>query len=164
MNKKIYILCVDDELDVLNAVVDDITELENLFPIESASSAAEALELVNEIHEKGFHVGLILCDHIMPQQTGVDLLIKLHEEERNKLIRKVLLTGQAGLDDTVAAINFAKITHYIAKPWNKDELLTICKRELGNFIINSDIDPMPYLSILDPDQIQRAVSHGIMGD
>lgn len=153
---------MDDERDVLDSVVMDLEGLESLFPIEAASSAAEAHEILQEIKQQGDRIGLIICDHVMPLKNGSDLLIEIHKDSENKSIRKILLTGQAGLTDTIEAINKAKITHFISKPWDKENLLSVVKRELSNFILNSEMDPLPYLSIMEPDHINKAAQNGLM--
>lgn len=156
---KLVILCVEDEPDVLDAVVRGLEELEDTFPIEAAADAAEARELLEAIDARGDEVGLIFCDHIMPGENGVDLLVSLQADPRWKPARKVLLTGQAGLEATVRAVNEAELAHYVAKPWEENELIEVAKRELTAYVIHRDLNPMPYLQALDAaalgDQLRR---------
>lgn len=79
MDHQIYILVVEDELEVMDALVNDLQQFEEFFPVESANSAEEARTVVNEIYAAGNEVGLILCDHVMPGQNGVDFLIDLEK-------------------------------------------------------------------------------------
>ena len=151
--EKIYILCVDDEPDVLRAVARDLAPLEEAFPVETASSADEAKKLIGEILDKGDRAGLILCDHVMPGQSGVDLMIELRERPEMDDARMVLFTGQAGHEDTIEAINRAGITRYIAKPWDREVLLGIARNELSSFIIASGRDPLPYMRYLDRERL-----------
>jgi CheY-like chemotaxis protein len=156
---EIVICCIEDEPDVLDAVVKELASLEDTFPVEAAADAAEARELLDSIHARGDTVGLIFCDHIMPGETGVDLLVDLQKDERWRHTRKVLLTGQAGLDATVKAVNEAGLSHYVAKPWDPDELVDVAKQELSAYVIDRDLNPMPYLRVLDAavlgDQLRR---------
>ena len=46
---KIYILCIEDEPEVLEAVVRDLAKFEDKFPIESASCVDEARKVVDEV-------------------------------------------------------------------------------------------------------------------
>jgi CheY-like chemotaxis protein len=160
----IYLLCVDDEADVLDAVVRELAPLEDVFPVEAAASAAEARQRLDAIAKKGDAVGVLFCDHIMPGQSGVDLLVDLQKDPRWQDTRKVLLTGQAGLDATVKAVNQADLAHYIAKPWDRDELLKVARKELGEFLIVRDINPMPYLSHLDAAQLGPLLRRHLDGD
>jgi CheY-like chemotaxis protein len=165
--KQIYILCVDDELDVLQAVARDLASAEELFPVETAASAAEAKQIVERIKRtKGAALGLIFCDHIMPGQNGVDFLIELAEDPATCRTRKVLFTGQAGLEDTVQAINRAGIQHYLAKPWQKENLLAVTRDLLTDYVIEQDLDPLPFMRFLDAVRLaeflhQRNRLHGM---
>ena len=87
------ILVVEDELEVMDALVNDLERFEEYFPVESANSAEEAQSVVNDIYESGNEVGLILCDHVMPGQNGVDFLIQLQSSIEKHFAKKVLVTG-----------------------------------------------------------------------
>lgn len=164
-NPKLYILCVDDEPSVLAAVERDLAPLEAVFPLESAEDAAQAKTLVEEIHARGDRVAIILCDHLMPGQSGVDFLIELNRNADTAAIRKVLLTGQAGHQDTIDAVNHAGLQHYISKPWQAGALVSVVRTQLTEFVLAENIDPMPYLSALDAVRIAEAIrSKGIISD
>ena len=62
----------------------------------------------------------MIADQIMPGMKGVELLEEVHR--RCPRTTKILLTGQAGLDAVVDAINRADLNHYIPKPWDETEL------------------------------------------
>jgi DNA-binding NtrC family response regulator len=146
---KITIVCVEDEPDVLDAVIRELEPLEDLFIVEAAENAADARALLVKIRERGDECAVIFCDHIMPGETGVDLLVDLQKDDRWRRTRKVLLTGQAGLDATVKAVNQAELAHYIAKPWEQDEVLQVAKHEIALYFKARDLNPMPYLRHLD---------------
>jgi CheY-like chemotaxis protein len=153
----IFIICVEDEHQVLDVLLKDLEEFEDVFPIEIASSADEARELIEEVKELGGKIGLILCDHIMPGDNGVDLLIEMKANEFTKDTRKVLITGQAGLEDTVKAVNRAGLNHYIAKPWDKNELAEVVKKELTNFVVNNEENLLPFMTLLDGEKLQEEI-------
>ncbi|OXX26225.1 response regulator, partial [Vibrio sp. V08_P9A1T1] len=115
---KFLILCVDDEREVLDSVIQDLDEFEEFFILEAAESVAEAKEVIADHQAQNIKLALILCDHIMPEQTGISFLIELSRNEETQHTRKVLLTGQAGLEDTVEAVNHASLHFYVAKPWD----------------------------------------------
>jgi len=160
MSKKIYILVVEDEPEVLDAIVRDISDFEDFFPIEMADTAEEAREIVQDILEKDDGIGLILCDHVLPGDNGVELLVELQHKEETNSTRKVLITGQAGLQETVRAVNEADLKHYIAKPWNKDELVDIVKELLTDYVLDHVDDVLPYMKVLDGGRIAEAIRKG----
>lgn len=162
---KVYILLVDDEQAVLEAATRDLEELEDTFPIETADNAKEAERLIEEIHDRGDKVGVIFCDHVMPGGNGVDLLIRLEEKIENRHMRKVLITGQAGLDATIRAVNESRLNQYVAKPWKSEDLVRIAREQLTEFFIASGEDARPYLGQLDSKRMAEAIHRrNIIGD
>ncbi len=161
---KIVIVCVEDERDVLDAVIRELEPLEDLFLIEAAENAKEARELLLKIREREDETAVIFCDHIMPGENGVELLVDLQKDDRWKRTRKVLLTGQAGLEATVKAVNQAELAHYIAKPWEGDEILQVAKREIALYLKARDLNPLPYLRHLDVDLIKDLMRKHLSGD
>lgn len=69
---------------------------EEHFIIEAAESVAEAKSVIEDYRQETIPLALILCDHIMPEQTGIQFLIELNQEADTTRTRKMLLTGQAG--------------------------------------------------------------------
>ena len=124
MLKKYYALCVDDDQAVLNQLAAQLEDhFQDFCEFEYAESGEEALELYHELVDSGARVWLVVCDQFMPDISGDSLLAKIHEHD-NRVI-KVLLTGQAGLESTIRAINHAGLNYYIEKPWSKESLLLI---------------------------------------
>jgi response regulator RpfG family c-di-GMP phosphodiesterase len=111
------ILCVDDEANILSA-------LRRLFrphgyTVHVANSGAEGLELLDREH-----VDLIISDMRMPVMDGAAFLAEARKRHPDTV--RLLLTGYADMESTVAAINSGQITRYISKPWNdQDVLLTV---------------------------------------
>lgn len=155
---KYLILCVDDEREVLDSVLQDLAVFEDNFVIEGAESVTEAKEVIAEMKGDGIKLALILCDHIMPEQTGISFLIELNQADDTRVARKVLLTGQAGLEDTVEAVNNASLDYYVAKPWRGDELRSALVQQLTTFMIQNDDNLLSWVSILDSEAILNAMS------
>ena len=86
--------------------------------------------------ERESRVAVIIADQIMPGMKGVELLEKVHR--RSPATAKILLTGQAGLDAVVAAINRAELNHYIAKPWDEAGLRLAVENLLRTFRLQSE--------------------------
>ncbi len=157
---KIYIVCIEDEDEVRDAIVKDVEILEAMFPIEATSSAEEALALIGTIYDEGNEVGLILCDHVLPGIQGVELLIELAQNPETVDSKKVLITGQAGHQDTIRAINEADIDYYISKPWTKDQLLSVCRRELTEYLVDAEKNLVDFMGVLGTDGQPHAAQTG----
>jgi diguanylate cyclase (GGDEF)-like protein len=115
------ILCVDDEDGVLAALRAQLgARFGHEVSIATASSGDDALVLFDELEKDGEKVAVIIADQIMPGMKGVDLLERI--DRRSPLTTKILLTGQAGLDAVISAINRAHLNHYIPKPWDEASL------------------------------------------
>ncbi|SHF05758.1 response regulator [Vibrio gazogenes] len=158
MNQRYLILCVDDEREILDSVVQDLDCFEDDFVVEAAQSVSEAKEVLSDCQQQEIPLALILCDHIMPEQTGIQFLIELNADPQTAKARKILLTGQAGLDDTVKAINHAGLDFYISKPWQGDALRQTIKHQLTQYMIQNESDLSPWMKILDTAEILTALS------
>ena len=107
------LLCVDDEANILSS-------LRRLFrphgyKVLVAGSGAEGLELL-----AGEHVDLIISDMRMPGMDGAAFLAEARKRYPQTV--RLLLTGYADMESTIAAINSGQIARYIAKPWNDQDL------------------------------------------
>lgn len=122
--EKGFIVCVDDQPEVVNAL---LAQLENavgeVCDIEIAESAEEALDVIEDLRQRGERVDVVLTDEIMPGMQGSKLLEIVHQRDPN--IMTAMLTGQAGVDDIVYAINHADLNICIKKPWDYGELKNI---------------------------------------
>lgn len=149
----LYILCIDDQREVLNSLVEDLAPLEEHLEIEATENVDEAWEVIEDIDAAGNYLAVVISDHIMPGTTGVDFLISLRKDPRFTSAKKVLLTGLATHQDTIEAINKAELDKYIEKPWNKDDLIRIVKTLLTQFMIENGIDYQSRIELTDPETL-----------
>ena len=157
--KKIAILCIEDEPEVREAVLRDLRPLEKHFHIEAAGDTSDATALLADFANQDILPGLILCDHRLPGENGVEFLTRIHDEPEYRATRKVLLTGQAGHQDTIKAVNEAGLNHYLAKPWEPADLIETCKDQLTRYVLGrDDVDPMEYLAVLDAPKLLEAIA------
>ncbi len=154
---KIYIICIEDQREVLNAVLKDLEPFEGAFFLEGCESADEAEELLNELDAKGDLVGLMVCDHVMPGKSGVELLTEVNRDPRFSHTKKLLLTGLATHQDTIQAINAAAIDCYIEKPWNVDALQKQARTLLTRFLFDYGLGYEKYLPYLDKNAVLEHV-------
>lgn len=152
------ILCIEDERAVLDALLRDLEPFANAFRIEPAENAADARGVVDSFLARGGHVALVLADHLMPGTSGVDFLVTLNNDERTRPTRKVLVTAQAGLADTVKAINEADLHHYIAKPWTPEALQATVRKQLTDYAIECIPDLLPFMGVLDRGRLLDALN------
>lgn len=150
---KLYIICVDDQREVLNALTEDLEMFEPLVNIEECESADEAWEVIESVDNEGDHVAVLVTDQVMPKNSGVDLLKKLREDGRFNDTRTILLTGQATHKDTIEAINLAHLDHYIEKPWTKTSLHDTIKTLITKFILAKGIDYKGYADVIDQNTL-----------
>ncbi|MFM2198451.1 MAG: hypothetical protein RLZZ505_1883 [Verrucomicrobiota bacterium] len=157
----IAILCLEDESEVRDAIVRDLRPFAKHFRIETASDVTDAAAVLADLAMDGDPLGLILCDHRLPGETGVEFLTHIHHTPEYVAARKVLLTGQAGHQDTIRAINEGGLNRYLTKPWNPAELGEVVRSELTQYVVQSGMNPLPYLDILNPEPLLHCISkHG----
>lgn len=157
MDNEIYIVIIEDELEVMEALLGDLEFIEPSFPLEAANNAEEAVSVMEQIEADGHKVGLLLCDHVLPGKNGIDLLIELQDHPTLKHSKKVLVTGQAGLEDTVQAINKAHLDYYIGKPWSKEELQEVVIEKLTDYVIEQKLNLLPFMSVLNATRLAEAL-------
>lgn len=122
MDGKKAIICVDDEAIIVLALKQELqNRLGDEYIYESAMSAEEALQVIEELSGDSVCVILVISDWLMPGIKGDEFLIRL--KIKYPEIRSILITGQA--DD--AAIERARadagVNAVLRKPWNTDDLL-----------------------------------------
>ncbi|MEL6890698.1 MAG: response regulator [Actinomycetota bacterium] len=152
----LVVLVVEDEAEVRSAVVRDLADLGAAIRVDEAESVDDAEAAIEELIAAGDHLGLVVADHRLPGRTGVDLLVELHADTRFPHLRKILLTGQAGHGDTIRAINRAALDHYLAKPWDPEELRTVVRERLTDHVVDAHLDPLPWLGDLDGPRLLEA--------
>ena len=153
------ILILEDEAEVRAALERDLLPFADVVRLEVASSADEAWEVIDELSDDGDVLALALCDHRMPGTTGVEFLVQMAHDPRTAATRKVLVTGQAQLEDTVHAVNEADLDYYIAKPWDVENLHSVVRAMLTDYVEALDIDPLPYFEVLDQQRALTLTRH-----
>jgi adenylate cyclase len=109
------VLIVDDEpfnLDLLEQELGDQN-----YSIERASDGVEALEKV-----ESFQPDVILLDYMMPKMNGIEVVKRLRQDEKYKLIPVILLTAKGSQEDKVRGLD-AGADDYVVKPFDSFELL-----------------------------------------
>jgi len=172
--EKPVILCVDDEASILEAVRSQLRgHYNDEFDIEIASSGAEAVELVSELIEDGIELWVVICDEIMPERRGHDVLSEVHTLSPKS--KTILLTGQAEIDAVTESVNNANLFRFIAKPWERLDLLMTVDHAVESLRAEEErvkrteafhrFVPSDFLAVLGVDDpIKAEVNKGMMQD
>lgn len=123
--RKHTILCVDDEIDNVQA-------LERIFRQEytvlKATSGKQALEILDQNPDT---VSVIITDQKMPEMTGVEFLTRSLDKNPDAI--RLLLTGFTDVDSVISAINSGRIYRYLTKPWDPVDLQNTVARAIERF-------------------------------
>lgn len=133
MSKRFVILCVDDEITVLDSLKVELNKaLNDNYLIETVDNGEEALSLFQELIEEDYEIPLVIADYIMPSMKGDELLKLIHE--KSPLTLSIMLTGQATVEGVANAVNYASLYHFISKPWDSDELRDIVNKACKKYL------------------------------
>ncbi|ATQ78190.1 signal transduction response regulator receiver domain protein [Massilia violaceinigra] len=111
------ILLVDDEINVLNALVRAMRqhlEIEDLH-IETFTDPFDALTRCAECT-----FDLVISDFRMPQMTGVEFLHAIKEVAPDTV--RMILSASTEFETVTSAINDAQVFRFIPKPWQVGDL------------------------------------------
>jgi response regulator RpfG family c-di-GMP phosphodiesterase len=112
MNQRV--LFVDDEPNILEGIQ---RTLRKQVELQTASSGAEALRLIGESGP----FAVVVSDMRMPAMNGAQFLAKVREREPDTV--RMILSGHADLEATIAAVNEGHIYRFLTKPCPTDRLL-----------------------------------------
>jgi thioredoxin reductase (NADPH) len=114
------ILCIDDDAQVLRALVRDLkSKYRDQYKIISTADVKEALASLLELKNKGETIAMFVTDQRMPGVEGVAFLekaISYYPEAK-----RVLLTAYSDTDAAIRAINTVQLDYYLVKPWDPPE-------------------------------------------
>jgi CheY-like chemotaxis protein len=111
--EKLTVLCVDDEIRVLQALE---RLMRDRYRVLTAPGGAAGVDLLN----RDPSISIVLSDMRMPEMDGAQFLSKA-QAVRPSAIR-ILLTGHADTDAAIRAINEGQIFRFITKPCTPDRL------------------------------------------
>ncbi len=127
-NERPTILVVDDEPGVLKAIQ---RLLKSDYQVVLASKPESALEVL-----KKQPVAVLLADQRMPEMSGVELLEAARNIQPHTM--RILLTGYADIDATIAAVNQGQIFYYMTKPYEPQELRLIIQRAVEQYRLREE--------------------------
>lgn len=117
MKTKYKILYVDDEESNLRIFKDNFRRD---FEVKTAISAYEALEQLEQDL-----VDVVITDQRMPGMTGVELLAEINKKYTEIPPNRLIISGYSEDKDIKLAFRKYKLSKFIPKPWEYEELKEI---------------------------------------
>lgn len=93
------------------------------YVIHRTNNGLDALSLMKE-----GPIDLVISDMRMPNMSGAEFLEQVANQYPETI--RILLTGFADMESTVAAINKGKLHRYCTKPWNDDDVKMVVRQSL----------------------------------
>lgn len=125
--KKFKILCIEDELDVKESIIEVL--IDEGFDVFGADSATEGLKVFMK-----YKPDLIISDILMPEISGFDLLKqirKMNSKRHNSNVPFIFLTALGNKRDLLKGVNMGA-NDYLIKPIDFDILIAKIKEKLCN--------------------------------
>lgn len=118
------ILIVEDSFEIL----ENTTEILQLagYVVATAVNGAEGLKMAQS--EKP---DLILCDIMMPQMSGSEMLVELKKNPSTKNIPFLFFTASAEKTEIKKGLESGAFD-YIVKPFDPDHLVTVIRDKIGD--------------------------------
>ncbi|MCS7152368.1 MAG: response regulator [Bacteroidia bacterium] len=117
------ILFVDDEKLVLDTLLGQVrSAFGDKYEYETAQSAEEAWELIQEYKETQKRIVLLISDWLMPLEKGDSFLIRVATHYPD--IRLIMLSAYADDEAIQRAQRYANLFAFIRKPWERNALLS----------------------------------------
>lgn len=123
-----HVLLVDDEPAILQALVRALRRgsRDGLWPPLHIESFTDPVAALARAREQVFM--LAVSDFRMPGLNGAQFLAGLRDRQPH--CRRVILSAHTDFDGLTDAINSARISLFMSKPWNEAELLAAVHEQL----------------------------------
>ncbi len=129
MNNESAILCVDDEIMILDTLKEQLQRsFGEQYIYEMAENAVDAWEIIEELYETGIRVLVIVSDWLMPGMKGDEFLLQVYQKFPS--IMTIMLTGQADEEAIARARQEANLYACLRKPWQESELTELISHAL----------------------------------
>ncbi len=120
------VMIVDDTRDIVG-MVKKLLESEGYKTID-AYNGKEALELLRKAQEKP---DLVLLDMFMPEMSGREVCERIRKDDDLKELKVAFFTVAAFRGQGKQMLEDLKVSDYIVKPFDVDDLLRRIRRMLG---------------------------------
>lgn len=123
-----HVLLVDDEPAILHALVRTLRRgaADGLWQPLRTEAFTDPVAALARAREQSF--ALAISDFRMPGMNGAQFLAGLRECQPD--CRRIILSAHADFEGLADAINSARISLFLSKPWNEPELLAAVHEQL----------------------------------
>lgn len=133
------IVCVNAEKMVLHRLGEQLKRhFSKNYGIQLVESGKAALNLFSRSTFQGSQIALVICDQILPDMTGDELLALLHLHQSPETV-KILLTSQVNPEIINRAIAQANLYRYLTQPWDEIDLILTVKEALYCYMQDQQI-------------------------
>ncbi len=126
----VSILLVEDNPDDVELTLHALKKNNIINPVELVRDGQEAIDYLfyTGKYSNSSHAfpGIILLDLKLPKVDGIEILKKIKEDKRRKLIPVVVLTSSKEEKDVIESYNFG-VNSYIRKPVDFDQFVETVK-------------------------------------
>lgn len=129
------LLCVDDELLLLEVLETSLRMGFAGFDVVACVSGGDALEAILRLKEESRELALVLSDEVMPGMSGTDLLEATAGVYPDAA--RVILTGQAGLHSAIQSVRLG-IDDYLEKPFKAEALVRTLRGHLDQWTLRRE--------------------------
>lgn len=142
-----HVLFVDDEPHILSS-------LRRLFRRESdwvchfAESPMAALEILAQ-----HRISVLVSDHRMPVMEGAEFLARVKAKRPNTV--RIMVTGQANLEDVQKAVNSGEIFRFVLKPWDDEDLRSVVHAAVEFYNLSEANRYLEQLTAKQNDELKR---------
>jgi len=140
------ILIVDDEDQILSSLKRELRGVNA--DIIVTTDALKALVLLKEKR-----ISVLICDINMPLMNGVELLKRSITLSPDTI--RVVLTGSTDSSLFVAAVNDARISTFLSKPWDKTALLLAVDQALTKYDLQQETARLSHEIVLQNELLQE---------
>ncbi|MFK5926372.1 MAG: response regulator [Desulfuromusa sp.] len=145
---ELKILLVDDEVNITKALRRLLMDVD-LYDIHIASSGQEGLDILADEPD----IGVIISDQRMPEMTGVEFLQQARVLVPDAV--RILLTGYADIEASIAAINEGAVFRYLTKPWEDEPLLQAIAEAARNYRLVAENKRLNTLVLKQKDELEQ---------
>jgi signal transduction histidine kinase/ActR/RegA family two-component response regulator len=124
------VLCVDDDVDFLKSLefflprqINVGTDAPCWYRFHFIDNPHQALGLMEELASQNEVIAMVMSDQKMPEMKGIEFLAKARTISEDSV--RVLLTGYAGIESAITAINEHLLDRYLTKPIDNEHDFTL---------------------------------------
>ncbi|MCF6318344.1 MAG: sigma-54 dependent transcriptional regulator [Proteobacteria bacterium] len=141
------ILIVIDDQEIIQSLENIIEEQYEVFSALDTKSAGEIL------HQEWIQV--MICNQRIPETSGIDFCKQIKDEYPE--IISLIISGYTESSDITNAIKAGNIYQYIARPWQKNQILSKLANAITLFNLYRKLAQLKVEMQLKPDSIEQTM-------